>query len=249
MDPKDKVSIVTGSSRGIGRAIAERLAENGSLVVVNSASSKLEGQRMATELRKKGFEAAYLQADVSEREQAERLFEETKKLYGSVDILVNNAGIFLEGRAKDNDMGRDLGFEEYMRVHSVNGWAVYLCSLLAGKYMGKKGKIVNISSVYAEDPSIQSPVASGAKAEVNAYTKAFAKKYLKRIDVNSVAPGYTDTKLLRENVSEEALKGVIASTGLGRLVSPYEIADAVVSVIMNDAMTGKVIAVDAGYSI
>ncbi|MBU1643717.1 MAG: SDR family oxidoreductase [Nanoarchaeota archaeon] len=239
MEIQDKVALVTGSTRGIGRAIGERLCSLGAIVYFNSHNSQDEGTKLVTEFQKEGLKSFYVTGDVSSEDGAKKIFETIQNEQGRLDILVNNAGIY---RKDDTD------YEDYSAIHRVNGYGYFLCSLLASQMM-KFGKIVNISSIYGVNPDQDSILASGVKSEVEAYTKAFAKKLRGKIEVNSVAPGYTDTPLLRASLSPEFIDNIVKNTAIKRLVEPEEIAEAVVSLIQNDGITGQTIVVDGGYTL
>lgn len=239
MEIKDKVALVTGSTRGIGRALGEKLCKLGAIVYFNSHNSKDEGDKLPAEFQKAGLKAFYAEGDVSSEEEARKIVEIIKNEQGRLDILVNNAGIY---RHDKQDYGN------YSALHKVNGYGYFLCSLLASQIMNV-GKIVNISSMYGIHPDQDSILASGVKAEVEAYTKAFARMLKGKIEVNSVAPGYTETPLLRASLSQDFIDSVVSNTPMGRLVRPDEIAEAVVSLIQNDGITGQTIVVDGGYTL
>jgi len=238
MELKNKVALVTGSTRGIGKAIVELLCKNGAIVYINSFKSKEEGEKLQRELALRGFKAYYINANISSEVDVKRIFDIIKKEYGKLDILVNNAGFYSD----------KTDYETYELFHKTNGLGIYLCTVEAEKIM-KKGKIINISSIYGIKPNPDFILASGVKAEVESYTKVFAKKFKGRIEVNSVAPGYVDTKLVRDNFSEELLTKLLRNTSQKRLVKPEEIADAVIFLIEHDSITGQTIVVDNGILI
>ncbi|MCK5449517.1 SDR family oxidoreductase [Candidatus Pacearchaeota archaeon] len=238
---KNKVAIVTGSTRGIGKAIVKALVSEGAKVIINSYHSTNEGKELEKELNSQGFNTTYIQADISEEADVQKLFEETIRVYGKIDILINNAGVFLRKNKIEKSK-----FEDYIEIHKVNGWGVYLCSKYAIQFM-ETGKIVNISSIYGIQPNPNSILASGVKAEVENYTKSFAKKYKKRIEVNAVAPGYTNTKIVNDNFSSDELKKVTEKMSRKKLLSTKEIANAVIFLIKNDSISGQTITVDGGY--
>ena len=238
MELKNKVALVTGSTRGIGKAIVESLCKNGAIVYINSFKSKEEGEKLQRELALRGFKAYYINANISSEVDVKRIFDIIKKEYGKLDILVNNAGFYSNNK----------DYETYESFHKVNGWGVYLCTIEAEKLI-EKGKIINISSIYGIKPNPDSILASGVKAEVENYTKLFANKFKGRIEVNSVAPGYTNTKIVNDNFSEGVLIELLRNTSQKRLVKPEEIADAVIFLIENDSITGQTIVVDNGILI
>ena len=238
MEIKNKVALVTGSTMGIGRDIVELLCKNGAIVYINSFKSKEEGEKLQEDLTSKGFKVHYINGDISSESDVKRIFWIIKKEHGKLDILINNAGFY---SGNDNS-------QSYYSFHRINGWGVYLCTIEAEKLM-KEGKIINISSIYGIKPNPDSVLASGVKAEVENYTKVFAKKFKGRIEVNSVAPGYTDTKLVSDNFSEGLLIKLLQNTSQKRLVKPEEIANAVIFLIKNDSITGQTIVVDNGFNI
>lgn len=230
MKLENKVAIVTGSSRGIGKAIARGLAKEGVNVVVNSNNSVSEGRAFADLLNSIGHTAKYIQSDVSNRKDVERLFSETKDYFGAVDILVNNVGVFY-----GLDIGRKQTFEEYSKIHRVNGWGVYLCSEVAGKYING-GNIINISSAWGICPNSDSILASGVKFEVEGYTKAFAQRYENKINVNGVAPGYVKTDLVKDNLDEEYIGK--------KMVDPSYISNAVIALLKGPVCSGYTLPVN-----
>lgn len=238
MELKNKVALVTGSTRGIGKAIVELLCKRGAIVYINSFKSKEEGEKLEKDLTSKGFKVHYVNGDVSSEEDVKKIFDIIKKRYGKLDILVNNAGFYSDNK----------DYVSYNSFHKTNGWGVYSCIVEAEKLM-KKGKIINISSIYGINPNPDSILASGVKAEVENYTKVFAKKFKGRIEVNSVAPGYTDTKLVRNNFPENILIKLLNKTSQKRLVETEEIARAVIFLLENDAITGQTIVVDNGFNL
>ncbi len=240
MNISNKVILITGSSKGIGKAIVKMLCKKGAIIYLNSYKSKKIGKEFEKELKSQGFKAKYLNGDISSEKDVKEIFEVIKKDQGKLDILINNAGIYLK-----SDLSNDCKYEAYENFHKVNGWGVYLCTTYAEKLMGK-GKIVNISSIYGISPNPNSILASGIKSEVESYTKAFAKKFKGRIDVNAVAPGYTNTSLIKNNLSKKLIAELIEKNSHKRLIEPEEIAKAVVFLIENDAMTGQTLIVDCG---
>ncbi|NQU78675.1 SDR family oxidoreductase [Candidatus Woesearchaeota archaeon] len=239
MKIKDKVVLVTGSTRGIGKAIGDRLCKLGAIVYFNSLNSKDEGIKLQAELKQHGLNASYIDGDVSSEREVRKIFETINREQGRLDILVNNAGIYRQD---------SIDCDNYFKIHKLNGYGYFLCTLFASQMM-ETGKIINISSIYGVEPDKDSILASGVKAEVEAYTRAFAKKLKGKVEVNSVAPGYTETSLLRESLSQEFIDNIVKNTPIGRLVKPEEIADAVIFVIESDGLTGQTVVVDGGYTL
>ncbi|MEK6825626.1 MAG: SDR family oxidoreductase [Nanoarchaeota archaeon] len=243
MDLQNKTALVTGSTRGIGKAIAQLLCERGASVYLNSFKSIKEGIILEKELRLRGFDVTYLQGDISEKKDIQKILKIIYKQKRRLDILVNNAGIYKKSRSINSIM-----YAHYEDFHRVNGWGVYLTTLLASKLM-KKGKVINISSIYGIDPNPLSILASGVKSEVVNYTLAFAKLFMGKIEVNSIAPGYTDTSLLHKDIPKNQLVSIINCMPQKKLIQPEEIAQAVVFLLENDGVTGQILVVDGGYTL
>jgi 3-oxoacyl-[acyl-carrier protein] reductase len=242
MKLKDKVAIITGSTKGMGKAAALMFAKEGAKVVINSRSEE-EDNSVRKLIEKEGGSAIFIQADISNPKDVENLFQETVDTFGTVDILVNNAGVH---NPKDFF---DLTKEDWEKVFSVNLIGMFLCSQQAAKIMmdHKCGKIINTASVRGL-PHCGRPGNidySASKAGVINFTKSLAKKLAPNIQVNAVAPGPTDTEM--NNWTKEDLKRTYA----GRLLQPEEIAK-VIFFLASDApssLTGEVIVVDGGYSL
>ncbi|OCQ92854.1 3-oxoacyl-[acyl-carrier-protein] reductase [Nostoc sp. MBR 210] len=240
---KGKVAIVTGGSRGIGKAIALELAKYGSSVVVNYASSSTAADSVVAEITSVGGQAIALQADVSQAEQVEALINATTEKFGRVDILVNNAGI-----TRDTLLLR-MKPEEWQAVIDLNLTGVFLCTRAVSKLMLKQrsGRIINITSVAGLMGNPGQANYSAAKAGVIGFTKTVAKEFATRgITVNAVAPGFISTDMT-SNLSntEEILKFI----PLGRYGQPEEVAGMVRFLAADPAatyITGQVFNVDGG---
>ncbi|MCC5636455.1 3-oxoacyl-[acyl-carrier-protein] reductase [Nostoc sp. CHAB 5844] len=238
-----KVAIVTGGSRGIGRAIALELAKYGASVVVNYASSSTAADNVVTEIRSVGGEAIALQADVSQADQVDALINATTEKFGRVDILVNNAGI-----TRDTLLLR-MKPEEWQAVIDLNLTGVFLCTRAVSKIMLKQrsGRIINIASVAGQMGNPGQANYSAAKAGVIGFTKTVAKELSTRgVTVNAVAPGFITTDMT-SNLSntEEILKYI----PLGRYGQPEEVAGMVRFLAADPAatyITGQVFNVDGG---
>ena len=232
----NNIALVTGSTRGIGKAIATLLAKQGAIVYINSRTNS-EGIALERIFRKQGLKIHYIQGDISCIEDVRAIFDTIKREQGRVDILVNNAGIFYYDSSD---------YTVYNVLHKINGYGVYLCCSLASTYM-KNGKIINISSIYGVSPNPDAILASGVKAEVDCYTKAFAKKYLGKIQVNAIAPGYTDTSLLQNHFGKKEITKIIERIPLQRLLKPYEVAGMVSLLLANETISGQTLVIDGGY--
>lgn len=238
----DRVAIITGASRGIGRAVALALAAEGAKVVVNYASSSDAAQQVVTAITDAGGSAMALQADVSKLEQVDALFNETLEKFGRVDVLVNNAGI-----TRDTLLLR-MKPEDWQAVIDLNLTGVFLCTRAVSKLMLKQrsGRIINIASVSGQMGNPGQANYSAAKAGVIGFTKTVAKELASRgITVNAVAPGFIATDMTSELKSDEILKYI----PLGRYGEPEEVAGMVRFLAADSAaayITGQVFNVDGG---
>jgi 3-oxoacyl-[acyl-carrier protein] reductase len=240
---KDKVAIVTGASRGIGRAIAIELATQGAIVVVNYASSSAAAEAVVTEITTAGGQAIALQADVSKVEQVDALVNAVMEKFKRVDILVNNAGI-----TRDTLLLR-LKPEDWQAVIDLNLTGVFLCTRAVSKIMLKQrsGRIINITSVAGQMGNPGQANYSAAKAGVIGFTKTVAKELASRgITVNAVAPGFIATDMTSDlNNTEDILKFI----PLSRFGQPEEVAGMVRFLAADPAaayITGQVFNVDGG---
>ena len=240
----NEVALVTGSSRGIGRAIVIELAKSGIDIVVNDSKNPQEGLEVVNEITKIGQRAIYIQADVSDPDQVEKMVEEILSEFGKIDILVNNAGIIVD------KLLRDMTIEEWNNVIAVNLTSVFNCTKSAIKYMQKQksGKIINISSVSGQIGNIGQANYSASKAGVISFTKTVAKEYAREgIIVNAVAPGFIRTRMI-ENIPEKVMLKILKQIPLGRLGEPEEVAKLVRFLASDDAkyITGQVISINGG---
>jgi len=238
----EKVAIVTGASRGIGRAIALSLAEAGAKVVVNYARSGDAAEAVVKEIIDQGGSAIAVQADVSDAEQVQNLIKETRTQYDTIDILVNNAGI-----TRDTLLLR-MKLEDWQAVINLNLTGVFLCTQAVSKIMLKQrqGRIINITSVAGQMGNPGQANYSAAKAGVIGFTKTMAKELASRnITVNAIAPGFIATEMTNELDAEEILKFI----PLGRYGKPEEVAGMVQFLAGDPAaayITGQVFNVDGG---
>ena len=239
---KDQVAIVTGASRGIGRAIALQLAFESAKVVVNYASSSTAADQVVAEITAAGGEAVAIQADVSQENQVDTLIKTTLEKFQRVDILVNNAGI-----TRDTLLLR-MKLEEWQAVIDINLTGVFLCTKAVSKIMLKQrsGRIINIASVAGQMGNPGQANYSAAKAGVIGFTKTVAKELSSRgITVNAVAPGFIVTDM----TSDIKAEGILQYIPLGRFGQPEEIAGMVRFLASDPAaayITGQVFNVDGG---
>lgn len=243
---KDKVALVTGASRGIGRAIALSLAEAGADVVINYSGNEAKANEVAAEIEKMGRRALAIRANVAEFAQVEQMVEQVLSHYGKLDILVNNAGI-----TRDNLIMR-MKEEDWDLVIDTNLKGVFNCIKAVTRPMMKQrsGRIINISSVVGVMGNAGQANYVAAKAGVIGLTKSMAKELASRgITVNAVAPGFIETDMtdvLGENVREELMKLI----PLSRLGKPEDVAHLVRFLASSgaDYITGQVIHVDGGMA-
>lgn len=239
-----QAAIVTGASRGIGREIALKLAEEGAKVVVNYSGSKEKAEAVAAEIIAKGGEAIVHQANVANADEVKGLVDATVAAFGSVDILVNNAGI-----TRDNLIMR-MKEEDWDAVIDTNLKSVFLCTKAVSRQMMKQrsGSIVNVASIVGVAGNAGQANYVASKAGVIGLTKTTAKEFAARhIRVNAVAPGFIETEMT--DVLPEDVKGtMLTQIPLAKLGQAKEIANVVAFLASDEAsyMTGQTLHVDGG---
>ena len=241
-----RVAVVTGGSRGIGRAICTALAEKGCCVVVNCQHGVQAAEETATLCREKGAQALVVQADVSTPEGCEALFGEVQKAFGRVDILVNNAGV-----TRDNLIMR-LTEEDYDKVLNTNLKGAFLCCKAASRLMMRQryGRIVNLSSVVGLRGNAGQTAYAASKAGVIGLTKSLAKELASRgVTANAVAPGYIATDMTAA-LPEAARADMVQQIPAARPGQPEEVARAVAFLAdeQSSYITGQVLCVDGGMA-
>ena len=239
-----KIALVTGGSRGIGRAIAIALAKEGADVAVNYAGNAKAAEEVKEIIEGMGRKSITIQADISDEDAAAKMVEQTIAELGGLDILVNNAGI-----TRDNLFIR-MKADEWNAVINTNLTGLFNCAQPAAKYMMKKraGRIINISSVSGIMGNFGQTNYSAAKAGVIGFTKALARETAARgITVNAVAPGFIATDMTAA-MPEKATEKVLGMIPMGKMGQPEDIANAVAFLASNQAsyITGQVISVNGG---
>jgi 3-oxoacyl-[acyl-carrier protein] reductase len=240
-----KVAIVTGGSRGIGRAIAELFGEEGARVVVNYTASRDAAQAVVGSIKDGGGEAIEVQSDVSQSSAVKRMVEKTMQTYGRVDILVNNAGVHI-----DKDF-LETSEEEWDRTIDINLKGAYLCSKEVAPIMlkQKSGRIVNMSSnsglYHPSSMRIVEYVVS--KAGMNGLTKALALRLGPHITVNAICPGFIRTEMVQDT-DPAIVQTILDETALKRSGTPREIAESALFLASSaaDFITGELLIVAGG---
>jgi 3-oxoacyl-[acyl-carrier protein] reductase len=242
-----KVAVVTGASKGIGASIAKSLAGEGAAVVVNYSSSKTGADKVVNEITAHGGKAAAVQANLARKSEIDRLFAETKKIFGKIDILVNNAGIY-------EFMPLEKITEEHFRKQfDLNVLGLLLASQAAAQqFDGAGGSIINISSIVSTLAIPESAVYSGTKGAVDSITRSLASELGPRgIRVNAIRPGMVETEGTQSMgvVESDLRKQVESQTPLRRIGQPRDIAGAAVFLASDDSswVTGETFVISGGY--
>jgi 3-oxoacyl-[acyl-carrier protein] reductase len=243
---KGKVAIVTGASKGIGASIAKALAAEGASVVVNYSSSRDDADKVVAAIAKDGGKAVAVHGDVSKSADVQKLFEETKKVFGKLDVLVNNAGVF-----KFHPL-EEVTETEFHRQFNINVLGTLLTTQEAIKHFGDKGgSVINLSSVVSENPMATASVYSATKGAVDAITVALSKELgARKIRVNAIAPGGVETEGVHTLgiIGSDFEKQMVLQTPLGRIGQPNDIAKVAVFLASEDSawLTGERITASGG---
>ena len=243
----NKTALITGGGRGIGAATAFLFAEEGARVgIVDLREEGLE--EVAAKAKQRGFEFKTFVGDVSKKDQIERVMEGFIEEFGRIDILVNNAGIAISRPFLEKTV------EDWVKTLQVNLIGVFLCSQAAAGYMleQKSGKIINISSIRGINHCGREGIMdySASKGAVINLTKTMAKELAPYINVNTVAPGHTNTEMTK-SLPQEVRRNMIEGAYLKRLAEPEEIAKAILFFASSDAdfITGQLLLIDGGFSL
>lgn len=243
---KDKIAVVTGSSSGIGRAVAVKLAESGAFVVVNANKSVTEGKKVVNDIVAKGGKAIFIQGDVSSKEGVDIFFNEIDRVADHIDIIVNNAGLT---EPEDIESPSEEHWERMLSVNLLS--CVHCCGEAIKRMKGNEsGRIINTASIRGLYDHGRSGVAaySASKAAVINFSKTLAKQVAPRILVNSVAPGFVETGYM-ERVDEKQKDLWKEMIPINRFIAPEEIADIYHMLATTSIFCGETIVVDGGLTL
>ncbi|WP_431085828.1 SDR family oxidoreductase [Paenibacillus sp. 8b26] len=239
-----KIAIITGSSRGIGRAIAEQLADLGANVVINYASSPDKAQEVVEGIIQKGGKAIALRADLGKMSDIETLFTHTIAEFGKVDILVNNAGLMITKPLAE------VTESDFDKQFALNVKGTFFACQQAMKYMENCGRIVNLSTSVIGQMFPTYSVYAGTKGAVEQFTRQLAKEFgSKQITINAVAPGPVNTELFQAGKTEQQIEVMKKMNAMGRLGEPEDIADVIEFLVSAKSqwVTGQTIRVNGGF--
>ena len=241
-----KVSVVTGASKGIGAEIARELAAAGASVVVNYATSREDADKVVAEIIRNGGKAVAIQGDVAKAADVERLFSETKRVFGPIDVLVNNAGVYQFGSIES------VSEEEFHRHFNTNVLGVLLAIREALKHFSPDGgSIINLGSVVSRMAPPESAIYVATKSAVEGITRVLAKELgPRKIRVNSINPGVVETEGTHSAgiIGSDFERQAVQQTPLGRFGQPADIAPVAVFLASDDArwVTGEILVVSGG---
>jgi 3-oxoacyl-[acyl-carrier protein] reductase len=241
----NKTALVTGASRGIGRAVARLFAENNYNVVINYYKNEAKAFELLRELKSSNLNAVAICANVSVRKEVDAMFEKIRSVFGGADVLVNNAGIARQ------ELFTDISENDWNEMFDINVRGMFNCTQAAAQYMisNKYGKIINISSMWGIAGASCETAYSSSKAAVIGFTKALAKELgPSGICVNCIAPGLIDTDM-NSGLSDDIISELKERTPLGRMGTAEDIANLALFLASgkSDFITGQVIAADGGF--
>lgn len=242
---RNKVALVTGSSRGIGAQIAMTFAKAGAKVVINYSGNQQTADKVVSDIKQNGGEAIAIRADVSNSSQVRAMFDSVISHFGKLDILVNNAGIIVYKTIQDTTD------EDFDRIFAINVKGTFNMLREAASRLENGGRIINFSSSTTRLMLPTYGAYSATKGAVEQLTRVFAKEIGQRaITVNSVSPGPTNTELFTEGKSEEVINRLAGMTALGRIGEPTDIARVVLFLASEDAswVTGQNIGANGGFA-
>ncbi len=240
----EKVVIVTGASRGIGREIARQLAKSKMKVIANYNQSVKEANELKKELEKEGIEIDIIKADITKREEVQKLVQYTIEKYKKIDVLINNAGI------SEYKMFTDETDEDWNKIINTNLYSAFIMSqeVIPNMIHHKEGNIINISSIWGVTGASLEVLYSISKAGMNGMTKALAKELgPSNIRVNAIAPGMIETKM-NNKLTKEEIEQIKEEIPLERIGKTEDIAKCVKWLIEDNYTTGQIISVNGGWS-
>lgn len=253
MQLNGKVAIITGGGTGVGRSTAIELAKRGCSVMINYSRSKADAEETAAEVAALGVKAIPFQADVADDAACRRMADAAAREFGRLDVLVNNAGTTSFIRHDDLEA---VGMDEWVRIMSTNVIGAFQVTRAVKDALlaSGDGEIVNVSSVAGLAGTGSSIPYCASKAALNNMTVTLARVFAPKVRVNAVAPGFIDTRWIREGIGEEgylkAKERTEQTALLGKVLQPEDVAAAILSIITgSDLMTGQVICLDAGMLI
>ncbi|QRM89151.1 SDR family oxidoreductase [Lacinutrix sp. WUR7] len=237
MKLENKVIIVTGSSKGIGREIATLLAKNGAKIIVNHSNSQEEANATLNTIETQGGTAIVVKADVSKKDEVTALFDQAIAAFGKVDVLINNAGIMISKELKDNTEA------DFTKQFNVNVKGVFNTLQEASSKLADNGNIINISSSTVKLMFPTYALYSATKAAVEQMTRVFSKEIGRGISVNALAPGATETELFLNGKSQEFIDKLSSMNAFNRLAKPIDIAKVALFLASDDSkwISGQVI--------
>lgn len=244
MKLKNKVALITGSSRGIGRAVAIEMAKEGANVVVNYYKSPDEAKKVVDEITKSGTQAIAIKADVSNEDEVKNMVEQAVAEFGKIDILVNNAGIVFDIPFMEKTV------EQWNKTLGVNLIGTFLCCKYTIPHMPEGSRIINISSTNGINTvSTDSMDYDASKAGVIAITKSLAKELAPKILINNIAPGWVDTEI-NKDLPADYVEKETENIAVGRFGKPEEIAKVATFLASEDSsfVNGTTIVVDGGFT-
>ncbi|MFD2916573.1 SDR family oxidoreductase [Psychroserpens luteus] len=238
----NKVILVTGSSRGIGKEIAILLAKNGAKIIVNHSNSQKEAEDTVDEIKQNGGDAIAIKADVSDRSQVTQLFKKSIEAFGKIDVLVNNAGAMISKKLKDHTQ------QDFTKQFEVNVRGLFNTLQEADSKLSDNGNIINLSSSTAKLMLPTYAVYSATKAAVEQMTRVYSKEIGRGISVNAIAPGATETAMFLNGKSQEQIDKLSAMNAFNRLAKPIDIARVVLFLASDDSkwISGQVIGANGG---
>ncbi|MFB5759591.1 SDR family oxidoreductase [Paenibacillus medicaginis] len=242
---KGKVAIITGSSRGIGRAIAEQLSDLGAKVIVNYSSSPDEAAAVVEAIIQKGGDAIAVHADLGKVHEIEEMFAKTLARFGRVDILINNAAVMMTNPLAE------VTEAEYDKQFAVNVKGIFFACQQAMKHMENHGRIVNISTAGTKLMFPEMSVYTSTKGAVEQLTRQLAKEFgPKQITINAVAPGPVFTEHFKEDKTEQEIEFMKSMNAFGRIGMPQDIANVIEFLVSDQSqwVTGQTLHVNGGLN-